>query len=151
VGRDRETLEKLLEDDCSAAALASSSAGAAARGSSGPWLGAVVRGEWQVREEFVAPALGYVLMGLQRSGHVEPVAAEGPGGRVKTAWIAANRYLPGEAPERDKPKPHHGAGGRKKKASAWDVVDESEMSDFERQRRANMLRNQAFLAELGLA
>ena len=151
VGRDRELLEKLLEDDCTAAELATTSAAAVARGSSGPWLGAVVQGEWQVRDEFVAPALGYVLQGLHRSGHVEPVATEGPGGRARTAWIAANRYLPGEAPEKEKPKREAAPRGRKKKASAWDAEeDESEMSEFERQRRANMLRNQAFLAELGL-
>jgi len=151
VGRDRELLEKLLEDDCTAAELATTSAAAVARGSSGPWLGAVVQGEWQVRDEFVAPALGYVLQGLHRSGHVEPVATEGPGGRARTAWIAANRYLPGEAPEKEKPKREGAPRGRKKKASAWDTEeDESEMSEFERQRRANMLRNQAFLAELGL-
>ncbi len=81
-GRDREGLEEHLEDAC-------------IKGDGrapGPWLGQVISGIWEIRDFYVAPALHYILAGLERSGHVQLVESEGPGGRSRKTWIAANRY-----------------------------------------------------------
>ena len=50
-----------------------------------------MNGQWQIREHYITPALKYVLRGLEESGHVDRIEMEGPGGRMKTYWIAANR------------------------------------------------------------
>ena len=57
----------------------------------GTWLGHIMNGQWQIREHYITPALKYVLRGLEESGHVDRIEMEGPGGRMKTYWIAANR------------------------------------------------------------
>lgn len=57
----------------------------------GPWLGHVAYGQWQIRDHFIAPALKYVLKGLEESGHIDRVETEAPSGRIRTSWIASNR------------------------------------------------------------
>mmetsp|Transcript_1612 Transcript_1612/g.3401 ORF Transcript_1612/g.3401 Transcript_1612/m.3401 type:complete len:157 (-) Transcript_1612:257-727(-) len=117
--------------------------------SGGPWLGRVVHGEWQVQQRYLSPALAFVLAGLVRSGHVELVETEGPGGRLRKTWIAANRYLAGVPPEKEKAKAREPREA-KKVVQPWEQ-DTEHMSEFEKHRLANMQRNQAFLAGLGLA
>ena len=108
-------------------------------------MGQVIHGEWQLRERFVAPSLLYVLRGLEASGHVEVMESEGPGGRLRETWIAANRYVARDAPEKDR----YARREPRAKKSAWDTENQ-ELSDFEKHRKSNMERNQAFLASLGL-
>lgn len=55
--------------------------------------------------------------------------------------------MPGEPPEKEKPKPKP----KKKEKTAWEAMEEqSNLSEFEKHRLANMQRNQAFLETLGL-
>jgi len=145
-GKDRDQLELFLEEQRPAAVGASADAGPTSPAPpEGPWLGQVIHGEWQLREQFVVPALRYILRGLELSGHVEVLKAEGPGGRVRETFIAANRYTVCAAPEKDKTRPRE----PRAKKSAWDTGNE-ELSEFEKHRKSNMERNQAFLESLGL-
>jgi hypothetical protein len=58
----------------------------------GPWLGQVIDDVWEIREIYLLPALTYVLNGLKKSGHIDEVETEGGGGRIRTSYVASNRY-----------------------------------------------------------
>jgi len=142
-GKDRVVVEKFLEGDVDITGRPKEKFDTDI-----PWLGQVVNGVWEIRERYVVHALRWVLEGLELSGHVARVPSKQASGS-KALWMVSNKYQLGEAPA--KKKGHRPAPSRK--VNSWEAMaeDENSLSEFERHRLENMRRNNAFLAELGLA
>ena len=82
----------------------------------------------EIRGALAKAALGHVLGGLVKTGHVVELADGG--------FVAAHRYRRGTPYERRR------LGGPQR-------VEEVALSEYELERRARIERNQAFLASLG--
>jgi hypothetical protein len=93
-----------------------------------PYLGRITNGRWEIRGALAKAALGHVLGGLVKTGHVVELADGG--------FVAAHRYRRGTPYERRR------LGGPQR-------VEEVALSEYELERRARIERNQAFLASLG--
>ena len=123
--RTRAEVEDLLEAEAAEAGRA--------------WLGQLVGGRWEIRPRCVAAALTHVANSLVDSGHIN-VLPPAHSGRARVLYLARNLYFPGE------PFPQ-----TKRKREAPPPFEEEELSEFEHQRLRNIARNQALLAQLGLA
>ena len=104
------------------------------------WLGTVAAGRWQLRHKAVVPALQHVVDGLIASGHVRVVPPE-KSGKNFPLYMAANQYFKGEAFPRRR--------GAREEEEVEEVEDE--LAEVEKQRLANIQRNQEMLRALGLA
>ena len=93
-----------------------------------PYLGRITNGRWEIRGALAKAALGHVIGGLVKTGHVVELADGG--------FVAAHRYRRGTPYERRR------LGGPQR-------VEEVALSEYELERRARIERNQAFLASLG--
>jgi len=123
----RSELEDLLEAD------------AAAEGR--VWLGQLVKDGWELRSRAVNRALTQIISGLVVLGLVKAVTPE-KSGKTATCYIAANKYATGVPfPKIKVTRPN----------AAPEVQEEEELCDLEKERLANMKRNQELLRQLGLA
>jgi hypothetical protein len=122
----RAELEALLEADAAAEGRA--------------WLGQLTNRGWEIRARAVNSALAQLLSGLVVLGLVRVLTPE-RSGKAGTNYVVANRYVTGAPFPRAKlsrPPPP-------------EVEEEEELCDLEKERLANMKRNQELLRQLGLA
>ena len=115
--RGRQHVERAYYEKAHAASL-----------SNVPYLGRITNGRWEIRGALAKAALGHVLGGLVKTGHVVELADGG--------FVAAHRYRRGTPYERRR------LGGPQR-------VEGVALSEYELERRARIERNQAFLASLG--
>lgn len=123
----RTELEALLEADAAAEGRA--------------WLGQLANGGWEIRAHAVNGALAQLLSGLIVLGLIRVLTPE-RSGKAGTNYVAANRYVTGTSFPRarlSRPPPPAKA------------EEEEELCDLEKERLANMKRNQELLRQLGLA
>jgi len=105
-----------------------------------PWLGNVFGGRWEVRKQHVGPAMQHIIELLIKHGCAEQVETE-----KGVQYIVANTYVLG------KPFAKAGAKANVSENNAEEVeASPVEVSEYEADRQANMARNAAFLASLGL-
>jgi hypothetical protein len=99
-------------------------------------LGHVAAGRWEIRRQHVGAALDHVMAILLEKGLVEAVRTD-----KGTSFVPANKYIIGKPFAR----PGHKASAAPDTGGANEAV-----SEYEQDRAANMARNAAFLASLGL-
>ena len=110
-----------------------------------PWLGQLVRGEWQIDSRRAPRAIQYVLGVLESLGLVACLQPEKIG-KAYPMYIVCNRYWKGEP----FPKPPVERKARRR-APVEEEEGEEDLADIEIERRKNIERNQEILRQLGLA
>lgn len=104
-----------------------------------PYLGRVVAGKWEIRQERLEEALKWVLRGLNASEHI--VNEEG--------WISPNNvyYVDGQV------EPFESFDRKPKKTAdqQQESDEEVELSEYEKARKERVARNKERLQALGLA
>jgi len=103
-----------------------------------PYLGHVSGGRWEIRRPHLGPAVDEALSLLVDKGLLEVVS-----GKAGVSYVAGNKYMLG--------RPFTKGGAKARAAKEGEEEEhQQELSEYERDRQANMARNAAFLASLGL-
>jgi len=108
-----------------------------------PYLGHVVGGRWEIRRNSVGAALQYVLKKLEEDGNIAIVRGD--------QYLLCNKYCLGTPFMKKEQKPVEEVKEKERKVKKQKIEEpEPEQSEYEKDRKANIAANAAFLASLGL-